>query len=485
MMKKHMNVTKILPLIILFIVVAACARNASSEAGTPVNTPQPTTPALVDNGGQNETTPEDIEMETEEDAEPEQETAAYPVYDLGGRVVKWAMWGYSEEQMMQSEAGRNWLNRKTMIEQEFNCTIQMLSMPSDTYFDTIYQAIAAGDTICDIINLPAPHTFTAPLKGGYLIDHAQFGLDLDSPYLDKQIMDLITYGDRVFGIAPRQDSVLINQVCYFNKSLVSQAGFDPDDIYRWQEEGAWTWDRFREIAIRISELTIGDTRVWGTTQNDHLLFENLVVSNGTDLFLSTSDGIRFNGSDPRVLETIEFIKDLYDNNVFNLDNAFGQAEMFYAGTVGFVFDYLERVQWDGNQRSMTDDYGIVMIPKGPQADDYRAMNNWYGFDAVLTHAPEPEKLAALLFARMMPYETNIDWEIVFESYVRDEGSLAVFEMIPSRAYVTPTAMGAGPRDDFRWSRWPLILNGSATAASVMEEVQSSYDQSLRDEWEIQ
>ena len=403
---------------------------------------------------------------------------------FGGREIKFAVWGFDYDAMTQSEAGRNLLQRLEDLEAKYDCTIKVLSIPADISFDAIYKAIAAGDSVCDIIDLPQPLTWVAPLKGGYLVDVNQFGLDLQSDKLDTQIMDMITYGDKVYGIASKDENYFMNQVCYFNKRLVEEAGYNPEDLYKWQEEGTWTWDKFHEVATKISQLSTGNQKIWGTVQNNSLLFNNLVVSNNTDWFKKTEEGITFNASDPNVLQAIDFMQKLYDDGCFPLETTQSDAKLFYSGTVGFLFDYVERVQWPENQQSMTDDYGMIMIPKGPNADSYYSMNNYYGVKAVLKNAPDSEKLAKLVYDFCQPYEDTVDLDVVRESFVRDAESLRVFELFEDTTIITPQALGSPVREDFQRAIAEQVLTGGDTVMSIIEEMQGTYDNALRETWNI-
>lgn len=403
---------------------------------------------------------------------------------FGGREVKFAVWGFDYDTMTQSEAGRQLLQRLEDLEAKYDCTITVLSIPADISFDAIYKAIAAGDSVCDLIDLPQPLTWVAPLKGGYLVDLNQYGLDLKNNQLDTQVMDMITYGDKVYGVASKDENYFMNQVCYFNKRLVEEAGYNPEDLYKWQEEGTWTWEKFHEVATKISQLSTGNQKIWGTVQNDALLFNNLVVSNNTDWFKKTDEGVTFNASDPNVLQAIDFMKELYDDGCFPLETTQSDAKLFYSGTVGFLFDYVERVQWPANQQSMTDDYGMIMIPKGPNADSYYSMNNYYGVKAVLKNAADPEKLANLIYDFCLPYEDGTDPEVMRESFVRDAESLKVFEYFADCTIITSQALGSPVREDFQRAIVEQVLTGANTVMSIIDEMQGTYDNALKETWNI-
>jgi len=322
-----------------------------------------------------------------------------------------------------------------------------------------------------------------PLKGGYLVDLTQYDVDLEAPHLDRGIMDLVTISDKVYGLASGT-SPLFCQACYFNKRLITYAGYDPEELYKWQDEGTWTWEKFKEVAVKVSSLSQGDNRIWGTIQNNCLLLDNLVISNETDYIRKTADSVVFSAGDPKVAETIDFLIDLYELGCFPLETSFTEPQMFYAGIVGFCFDYLERLQWQEYYPGMTDDYGVLMIPKGPQANDYRSMVNWFGTSGVLKNAKDPDKLALLLYALMYPVDTGTDWEVVYESYVRDERSLAVFDLITSRRVFTPQYMGTDARSDFIYRMLPQILTGAVTFASFVEEMEPAYNYFLEETWLI-
>ncbi len=408
--------------------------------------------------------------------------------DLNGRVVKLYMWGYSEE-YAQTAGFQPFKKRIAEIKEKFNCDFKILSA-SDMYFDEIWQSTLAGDPSVDIMDTAGPHTLANPIKNGLYMDLNQFGVfDWRKTKWDQQFLKTTNFGGKQYvcgTVLEGPDKGLLNQAMFFNKRLVKDAGYNPDDIYKWQKDGTWTWAKFLEIAEKISKLDPGN--VWGTVGNDKLLYADLVLSNGTNYILKTADGIVFNAGDPKALEALEFYKQLYQKHVMPEADAFSDAKLFTSCKVGFLPEYLERLRYPEVYGAMVDDYGVVMIPKGPKASDYVSGIDWFGGDAIPTGTENAKDIALVIdFMTDPTYATKADENKAMiaarETYVRDEQSLLVFDMILSRSVISPTWLSEPVRSDWL-SRLTAIKKGEITAADAIAQVKDNYAQTLKDIWDI-
>ena len=125
-----------------------------------------------------------------------------------------------------------------------------------------------------------------------------------------------------------------------------------------------------------------------------------------------------------------------------------------------------------------------MIPKGPDAQDYRSMYNYYGFNSVLENAPDPHMLAELIYAFNTWEIPTADQSIAEESYVRDEQSLGIFEFSRERAHISAQGMGTPVREDFQNALLIQVLTGATPVGSIIEEMQSLYDSVLEEIWDV-
>jgi len=95
-----------------------------------------------------------------------------------------------------------------------------------------------------------------------------------------------------------------------------------------------------------------------------------------------------------------------------------------------------------------------------------------------------EKLAKLVYDFCQPYEDTVDLDVVRESFVRDAESLRVFELFEETTIITPQALGSPVREDFQRAIAEQVLTGGDTVMSIIEEMQGTYDNALRETWNI-
>ena len=410
--------------------------------------------------------------------------------DLKGRTVKLFMWGYSKEWSNSVESGRLMEARYKDIGTKFNCVFKVVAGPSETDFAPINQSILAGVPSVDIIETAGPHTLAEPIKGGLYQDLNQFGVfNWKMSKWNKQVNDIGNFGGKQYIASANlegSDKQLTNQVMFFNKRLVQSAGYNPDDLYKWQKEGTWNWTKYEEIATKISKLDPG--KVWGTVGNDKLLYEMLTITNGCDYIKKDGKSISFNAGDSRALAALELYKRLYTNKVMPEDDSFSNAQMFLEGKVGLMPEILERLRYTNTYGKMKDDYGVIMLPKGPSASDYVSPLAWYSGYAIPKGAKDSKGLALIIDYMTESLYTNKAAEnkavtLARESYVRDAKSMEIFDMVASRTVITPQWLAEPVRGTWLALLTP-IKKGETTAADAISKNSGEFSTVLKTVWDI-
>lgn len=404
------------------------------------------------------------------------------ILDLNGRTIRFYIYGYDKENPVKSQADQKREDRLAEIKEKFNCKIEILT-GADMVHPAIFQSIMAGSPVADIIDGGGPHVISSPLKSKCYIDLTTLGVfNLKDKKWDPLVIDALTFNGKTYGVMPVQqgiESIMFNQVLYFNKQLVKDAGYNPDDLYTLQKEGKWTWDKFEEIVVKISNLSATKgTTIWGTIGNEGNLFNNLVFSNNTDWIKKTADGLKFDAGNPNSLEAINFYKNLYDKKGFPEAEANSDPALFISGKVGFMPDYLERIQ--KNYPKMKDDYGLLLMPKGPKATDYASQMNWFTFWSLPTGAKNPKDLAKVLDYFCNPYwdsETEVDemTQTQMESYVRDKGSIDTLNMVFEKSKFSPISYEFAVSSAWYYEGLPLIKSGAQTPSGAIAAKQGEYD----------
>ncbi|PWL51072.1 MAG: hypothetical protein DBY36_02505 [Clostridiales bacterium] len=161
----------------------------------------------------------------------------------------------------------------------------------------------------------------------------------------------------------------------FNKELCKSAGYD--DMYQLVRDGKWTWDVYRDIAKKTTKDTNGDGTpdTWGTGAT---AWGNEIATNGIQpigevdgkwrLLLDTEPGIR----------ALQFLYDMNygDGTRMEAESSGAAREAFANGTVTFNWAGMGHINGAGEIIYNSEhDYGIIPMPKGPDATEYCSMHN--------------------------------------------------------------------------------------------------------------
>jgi len=165
------------------------------------------------------------------------------------------------------------------------------------------------------------------------------------------------------------------QVVFFNKRLFREAGLDPNLPYDMQKDGTWTWDAFLDISKKLTR-DINNDGIIDTYAMTHDLstevLDAIISSNGANYVEKDPSGKYINGTaTPAFLEGLQFAMRLKNEGVLmprpEISNWDWYKAPFFDGRVAMRVE----PEWVTNElQNMTDDWGMVLFPKGPRASDY-------------------------------------------------------------------------------------------------------------------
>ena len=234
--------------------------------------------------------------------------ATYKTVDLQQRKIKIYQYGFRKNTITSTESGKRFMNRVAEIEKAFNCVIDL---PEDDNYTAVWNATLAGKPSHDIMSIAAPHLFAQPATNGVFMDLSQFkdAFDFSADKWDQDLLQSYQLHGKQYGCSTGTD-ITGNTVMYFNKRLVKEAGYNPDDLYKWQEDGSRKWSKFKEMATKISKLSSGSTTIWGSVNNAYQLYNNLCVSNGSNWITKDQSGVHFNADDEKCMQAMDFMMEL-------------------------------------------------------------------------------------------------------------------------------------------------------------------------------
>ncbi|MBQ9142892.1 MAG: hypothetical protein IJX63_14055 [Lachnospiraceae bacterium] len=196
------------------------------------------------------------------------------------------------------------------IEQKYNCEFYWNNLTYAGVKESINVSILAGAPDCDIYLTDAGMAVPAQMNGLALdlkqilpADHDLFTAQQNMSYLDM--------GDGKACIIMRQEAQKQVEATYplgFNIQMIEDAGLeDPRDLW---ERGEWTWEKFNEYCVALTQDTDGDGQIdqYGYCGYEYETLEQLMMSNGGNIASGTTEGL----TSPEVGEALQQMYDMYN-----------------------------------------------------------------------------------------------------------------------------------------------------------------------------
>lgn len=298
------------------------------------------------------------------------------VYDLGGMEVIIRDWWSGDGTRAEAENAYDEARYEyyDWIQDTYNFTIKEMAIGDwGTNPDDFVNYATTGGDENYIFVLRQCGTIVNAMNQGLMYDLSALDcLDFTEDKWRSGVHELMGKGASVYGM--RGTDPEPRGCIYFNKRLLTEAGIDPAQLYEWQENGQWTWDKFEEICEKVQKDTNSDgvTDVWAMVQQGAEFHKQAVFANGGSFVDKDANGKYFN--DLESAETIEALNwTVRMRSTYEMPQPEGsQWNYFYAEFMNGKAVFLTGQAYNAGQdlKNMTDDFGCVVFPKGPSADDY-------------------------------------------------------------------------------------------------------------------
>lgn len=453
-----------------------------------------------DSGSQQPSTQPGIETETgdsgDEGGSQEEDLGAYTVrrdadgnvYDLGGiDVVIRDWWSQeTEPQNAMDEARQEYLD---WAQETYNFTVKQeaLSTWGSTPEDFQLYATTGGDDNYYLFTLRQGAELTAAMNNGLMYDLSTLDcLDFSEPKWGSGVHEMFSKNGKIYGM--RGDEPEPRGGMFFNKRLLEEASINPDDIYKWQESGEWTWDKFEELCEQIHEDTDNDGQIdrWAImTFNQSFQIEAVWSNNGD--FIGMENGKYVNKLESEeTLEALNWAFKMLDT-YRRPDPEDAQWDYCYTGFINGEAAFLADEAYNAGAYNpddsshkfcaMVDDFGFVCFPKGPKASDYTNIytDNVFAIPACYD-ADKAWKIAFVydLFTEPTPgYEDESAMTNSYYSNFRDMESVdyTIARMVKNGRVTYHSLIGnlnLGP--DVLWG-----INAEQTPAQQAEAIRNTWD----------
>ena len=363
--------SRLLALLLVLVMVtamfAACGKDDNGPDETTVSTGDST--SVPDN-----TTPAD----TTPDATTAPQT--YDGYDFtiygSGDVFPET----NEDGSYKSQLEEELADKLAELEERLDITVTKVDAADDK-LEAVTSAAMGGDKLADLIWLRQKQFWPAAKANALLpLDDPRL-VDAGLNYQDEtRWYQVAVKWTELFGhpwglrVASEYVAIPTGYFVTFNKELCASAGYD--NMYDLVRNGEWTWDVYRDIARKTTKDTDGDgvNDIWGTGAT---AWGNEAVTNGVQ-FIGEVDGKWQMTIDSEAgIEALQFLLDLNYSDGTRWDASSGECrEGFANGMVTFNWANMGHI--NGPTEAVFNaehDYGIIPMPKGPNATEYASMTD--------------------------------------------------------------------------------------------------------------
>ena len=411
-----------------------------------------------------------------------------PTYDLGGRVVTIASWtdGTPNE---KSDTYAEQMELLNHINEKYNCDLQFVTTGDwHSYMSVINSQVVNGEKIADVFWAGYSYVVPTWIDNGFVVPLDEY-FDLENEIYNQDMNDEWAVNGKHYGISTWKDA--LGHVIMFNKRILAENGIEAEELYELQANGEWTWEKLREYAIKCTKDTNNDGAIdvygFGSYGTCPTCPEPFVYANGAcPVKVDENFHYSYNLDDPKVIEAIQFCYDLYwvDQVCYTGSMAWGSWEgMWRMGKTAFysvaswnMYDYFEDLE--------DDEIGILLIPKGPSAEDY--VNAQSAPSGMFMQPMIPENERAAIASIVTEWYGDYDWkdentvESQWENYVHDDESLESIAMIEGRTVSILGEVSTYFRDNVLWNDWG-IKQGVAPRTFV-ETMKASCQASFDELW---
>lgn len=419
------------------------------------------------------------QAEGEEGGESSQEEE--PAYDFGGRTVRIGSYYDMTPDPTKSVFNQAFADRIAYVEENYNCNIEFVVV-GDDYVSSYVTSVLSGDPVCDVGYILSYKLLPALIEGGIAQPISDLGvIDFSNPWYSADSTEAGTYKGKQYAMGMRGAGVQYG--IFWNKTLFER--YNLPDLYELYENGEWTWEKFKEIALAGNQDLDGDGEydVHGFNQRENLIW-SFMTSNGAEAVKKTDAGVELALETPEAMEALEAYTD-FMQNVPHLQGWLGdwQSQIwdFRDGNSCMCYE----AWWisSGYLKEMEDEWGFVPFPKGPSGTEYVS----YGKEAspwmMLNGIEKPEEVAQIIDLIFQIFEDEEEWNeailSAFESDATDATAVEICTELSQKNQISPL-MGFKDLDTLINDMLGTLANGEQTPQTALEANRSALEAAISD-----
>jgi ABC-type glycerol-3-phosphate transport system substrate-binding protein len=302
--------------------------------------------------------------------------------NLGGFELKiGATWdaepGYYDPPQNDLDVRINTARRKVQADNNFTYRLVNCGSPEEL-LEAIAVTIMAGRPLAHVYPLSMVQAVTlfkqdllAPVTPNNVLQFNEVG-----PYWNDSAREVF-FKDGKYYAYSHSSGTGSRSGLYWNKRLFSEAGIDPNLPYQLQRAETWTWDAFMDLARRLNKDTNNDgiTDIYAVSYEASNFLDAVVYSNGAQFVDQSANGSYVSAIQrPEFTQAIQFYSSLINERLtvpqttLDLDPN-NYTQQFFEGKAAMLVGGMGISEYGFD---MSDDWGMVVFPKGPNSTVYHA-----------------------------------------------------------------------------------------------------------------
>lgn len=341
---------------------------------------------------------------------------------LKGQTIKIAAWGDMSPKA-GTELGDARLKRIAAAEEKYGCTVEFETI-SDL-FSQMTLAASSGETLADVLMTRAH--YIPKLANADALWAIEDINDTSNAAFNQNAFANTKVNGKSYGFY--YDPYYVGYVLFFNKGILERAGVEyPYDMVK---NKTWTYDAWLDIMKKVTDPSAGIMGIGMEQAFDAALMK----SNDASIYAQDESGKWIaNTSDNKVINALTFMADCVNKWKVMEPNKGRDwtycPSQFKAGKYAFYLTYSWTAE-DQSYHQMSDDYGIVPMPLGPDATEYvKPACELKAY--CIQKSVSKEKAAALVEFMNEAFVYPLDEDSIekyYQSLVMDKESLEVLLML--------------------------------------------------------
>lgn len=272
--------------------------------------------------------------------------------------------------------------------------IVLTTVGDQTWNQKVAAQVASGDPI-DVFFVNVEQ-YLSMYQKGYMKPVNEY-IDLSNEWHHKTVMDdYVKFNGKYYAGCVSATAYVL----FYNRDILANNGYDPDEPQRLYEAGDWTWERFVAMARECNDTSAGIAGL------ENMYDEVFQATNTASAVLYENGKYALNIMSPQMRSTLEMVQNIfYTNPICGNGYVTGQNK-FLKGKSAFhgAYAYEDATFLSLKQAGTVNiDYGVTAFPYGPDNSEKKNFGNSTGF--AIAYGTDAPNTAGMLIDLIGKYST--------------------------------------------------------------------------------